>query len=366
MASEEVQGQFRERGVQIIPPIAGRRCFVEELLRGRKGDVEVILGDAPYGVTSSASGEGEGLPLIGGHDAVVHSAGGLEVACVLDPAAHRYLSDHRLDGKPVFPAAMAMELMAEVARAGTEAAGAGIEVCALEVLNGIVLDGDKPLEIRVSGCRAANSAALNLRIVSPRTPSRAHYRAEVSFGVRSVPPAVQPPAPASLEAFPLSVPEVYRQWLFQGPCFAGITAIDGIRSDAIVGALHSVPPAMCLSPAPSGAWLIDPTVVDASLQLVILWARHWHDKTPLPMRIGRFRLFGSLSGQPIRCWITAKLDEGGDALAADIHYADMQGRPLAVMEGLQCACTQALNRLSERAERGMGEPGKEKHLEVIG
>ena len=33
---------------------------------------------------------------------------------LLDPSAHYYLQDHRLDTASVLPAAMAMELMAEV------------------------------------------------------------------------------------------------------------------------------------------------------------------------------------------------------------------------------------------------------------
>ena len=65
MASEEVQRRFRERGVQIIPPEAGRRIVVDELLYGRKGDVEVLLGDAPYRGTASAPGvDPEAQPLV--------------------------------------------------------------------------------------------------------------------------------------------------------------------------------------------------------------------------------------------------------------------------------------------------------------
>jgi hypothetical protein len=106
-----------------------------------------------------------------------------------------------------------------------------------------------------------------------------------------------------------------------------------------------------LPESPHSHWLLDPTVVDASLQLVILWERHWHDMTPLPMQIARFRLFESLSSQPVRCLVKATAGDGGESLTADIYYTDTQGRMLAVLEGLQCACTKALNRLSDPAER---------------
>ena len=42
MVSREVQNQLAERGIEFIPPDIGRRMFSEELLYGRKGDVEVI------------------------------------------------------------------------------------------------------------------------------------------------------------------------------------------------------------------------------------------------------------------------------------------------------------------------------------
>jgi NAD(P)-dependent dehydrogenase (short-subunit alcohol dehydrogenase family) len=55
MTTQETRGRFREMGVQIIPPAAGRRRFVEELEYGLKGDVEVIIGSAPYFADESAS-----------------------------------------------------------------------------------------------------------------------------------------------------------------------------------------------------------------------------------------------------------------------------------------------------------------------
>jgi NAD(P)-dependent dehydrogenase (short-subunit alcohol dehydrogenase family)/acyl carrier protein len=358
MASEEVQRRFRDRGVQIIPVADGRRCLVEELLHGPKGAVEVIYGDAPYTApTATPAAESVSLPLIGGPESVVHNNGAIEVACVLDPSRQAYLRDHMLDGKPVFPAAMAMELMAEAAQAAAPDFSGDIEVVGLEVLNGIVLADNAPLTLRVAGQRTAAlaadppSLALTMRITSPRATNRDHYHAEVRLDAPGEPPRLAASEFAGLEPFPLSVTEVYRQWLFQGRCFAGIEAIEGIRSDAIAGRLQSVAPELCLPTTPAGRWSIDPTVVDASLQLVILWERHWHAMTPLPLQIARFRLFESLSGQPIRCLVKATAGEGGDSLTADIFYTDRQGRVLAVMEGLQCACTKALNRLGDSAGR---------------
>jgi hypothetical protein len=192
-----------------------------------------------------------------------------------------------------------------------------------------------------------------------------HYRAKVRLGAQMERPRLAASDFAGLDPFRLSVTEAYGQWLFQGRCFAGITAIEGIRGDAIAGTLQSVAPAVCLPGLSAGDWLLDPTVVDASLQLVILWERHWHDMTPLPMQIARFRLFESLSGQPVRCLVKAVAGEGGGSLTADIYYADLHGRVLAVLDGLQCACTKALNRLSERVEPKPAGHSRELRLEAL-
>jgi hypothetical protein len=241
-----------------------------------------------------------------------------------------------------------MELFAETARAAAPDTKGGIEIRSLQVQQGIVLSGE-PAELIVHGRPAGGKAreVLSMEIRSSEPSGRSHYRADVAPGDRATPRASAPGEPTGLEPFPLSVQEAYRQWLFQGPCFAGITEIQGIGRNTITGVLQSVPPSTCLHAGSSSRWLIDPTVVDASLQLVILWERHWHNMTPLPMQIDRFCLYRSLSTQPVLCRVQATTTDAGESLTADIHYTDPSGQPLAVLEGLQCACTRELNRLSD-------------------
>lgn len=53
MASEMIQRQFKERGIIPIPLAAGTQFFVEEVLYGKKGEVEVIVGEGPWTNTPS-------------------------------------------------------------------------------------------------------------------------------------------------------------------------------------------------------------------------------------------------------------------------------------------------------------------------
>ena len=109
MVSPEVARQFAERGVGLIPLEAGCRLLDEELRRGRKGEVEVVI---------SATAAPAALPLLAHAAEPKRTAGGgLELVRRLDLARDRFLGDHRVDGQPVLPFAVAMELMAEAAAA---------------------------------------------------------------------------------------------------------------------------------------------------------------------------------------------------------------------------------------------------------
>jgi hypothetical protein len=48
MVGAEIEAQFARRGVELIDPEIGCRRAVEELLYGRKGDVEVVYGHGPW------------------------------------------------------------------------------------------------------------------------------------------------------------------------------------------------------------------------------------------------------------------------------------------------------------------------------
>lgn len=48
MVTPGVERQFKERGIQVIPPDAGCRIFEEEIRFGSKGEVEIVIGDGPW------------------------------------------------------------------------------------------------------------------------------------------------------------------------------------------------------------------------------------------------------------------------------------------------------------------------------
>ena len=120
-----VQRQFAARGIEMVSPEAGSGYFDLELLGGFKKEVEVVVGEGPWreladleDAVGVAEVEENALPLLESSARVSRSNGSLEIVRHFDPVHDLYLQDHRLDGKPVVPAAVAVEFMAEAAQLG--------------------------------------------------------------------------------------------------------------------------------------------------------------------------------------------------------------------------------------------------------
>jgi NAD(P)-dependent dehydrogenase (short-subunit alcohol dehydrogenase family) len=358
MVSPELQKQFAQHGVVIVSRSAGRKSMNEELCWGRKGEVEVLLGGieagrlptppAPKTVPSEGNG---GFPFISpGANRSQRADGSVEILRTLDPAQDLYLNDHRLDGKPVFPMAMAMELMAEAASAGWP----DLQVVAmkdLRVLRGLVLeDGPMPIRIVAKPLTPPSGEGVEVEVgivgTGPRAPF--HYKAIAHLDAAL-------PTPPTVEAFflgeevslPFSLEEVYRQWLFHGPLMAGVAAITGVGANGIIGALIPSMPEKCLVGAPRAPWIIDPVVLDSALQLIIVWSRAQWDMTPLPAGLRTYRRFGPLSGSKLKCQIRIRPDPSGHIVHCDVAFFGNDGQLLGLVEDAEGVCSKALNRLAQ-------------------
>jgi NAD(P)-dependent dehydrogenase (short-subunit alcohol dehydrogenase family) len=360
MVSAEARRQFAERGLQLISPRDGCEAFDRELRLGHKGEVEVILGDGPWETANQVMlpARLDGLPLLAGVATAADVTGSLGATVLLDPSADRYLQDHRLDGRPVFPLAMAMELMAEAARA----ASPRLEVVGirdLRVLQGIVVDdGAQEIQVRVrprSDALAPDvSQEVDVEIARAASPARPSYRGVVQLAERlpASPPVEE--QPRDFRPFELTVDEAYRRWLFHGPAFQGISSVDGIDEVGIAAQLQPSQPEHCLRPGARGRWLLDPVLIDASFQLAILWERAQLDMTPLPAGLASYRRFGAPGDGPVACSLRATASADGQTLLTDSTFRDASGRLFARVEGMEFACSRSLNRLAQTALAGRG------------
>jgi acyl transferase domain-containing protein/NAD(P)H-dependent flavin oxidoreductase YrpB (nitropropane dioxygenase family)/NAD(P)-dependent dehydrogenase (short-subunit alcohol dehydrogenase family)/acyl carrier protein len=331
MVSAGVRRQFAERGVELIPVDTGCRRLDEELRGGRKGEAEVVIG-GPADPAPAA--------LLSVHSTVELGSGDHATATRrLDVRHDLYLGDHRLDGTPVLPFAVATELMAEVAAA----AAPGERVAALEdvrLLAGIVVD-DGGAAVHVTA-RRGEHGSLDVSVTADDEPARERYRC------RALLRAAAAEAPASLgdlPPFPMTVADAYRELLFHGPLFQNILAIEGMDDRGARAVVRATAPQDCVAGA-AGAWWLDPVTMDCALQLQVIWARiHW-GLTLLPARIGAVRSFAPVHGDALSLELHVRPSSRAPLCHADHVLRDPGGRVLAVLDDVVGTGSEALNRLS--------------------
>jgi NAD(P)-dependent dehydrogenase (short-subunit alcohol dehydrogenase family) len=352
MVSAELQRQFASRGIELISPAVGCRSMDDELRYGAKGDVEVLLTGAGWETPRETppARQQRALPMLNGAAPSRGTDGVIEIVRSLDPFREPYLRDHQLDGKPVLPMAVACELMAEVASMSAP----GLEVIAirdLRVLQGIVLDnGPQTVRIvaRPRAVAPGNAVQIEVSITGIENGHRAYYRAVAELApALPQPPSIQIPSFQDLGPFPLSIEEAYRRWLFHGPLFQGVRAVNGVTSDGIAGWLAPSSTRELLGGDPKGTWLIDPVVIDSGLQLVLLWARMCWDTSTLPTGFRTYRRFASLSGSQIECRVRIWGDHR--ILHGDFFFLSGDGQVLGVLEDMEGACSKSLNRTFEES-----------------
>jgi hypothetical protein len=278
--------------------------------------------------------------------------GATRFAIETGPALDVYLHDHTLDGVPVMPMVVAMELMAEAASICR--GGACASISDFRVLQGITYPAfaTRTLNIDV-GHAAQDSDGSVVSIASSAERQTLHYRGIVTCR-RALDPPPRLERARLVDAAPLalSVDQAYQQWLFHGPRFAGITGVDAVGDNGIVGRVRPCPPPELLGRDACGNWLIDPVAIDSGLQLVVLWARARLDETPLPSRLRSCRRYVDVLPPEIVCEALVERVPRSATLVCDIRFFDAEHRLLVRLEGMEVTCSATLNRLSDAKPAG--------------
>jgi NAD(P)-dependent dehydrogenase (short-subunit alcohol dehydrogenase family) len=347
MVSSALAAQFAKAGVQMISSDIGPKIFVQELMHGRKADDEIIWGGPiQHERTPEPAHKGKTrfefrYPLLSAQTELKSNGDGVVLVRETDVHTDIYLADHKLDGKPVMPMAMVLELFAEVA-AAMHPNKRVVEINNFKMLRGVTFGNGTPKVFRIQASGGTEIIDLKLETGDGK---ELHYTGRAEVGTESKPVVdfeelelIKP------ERLPFSVTEVYDNWLFHGPAFGGIQQVEAIGENGIVAVLKPSNPADLFSYEPKDHWLIDPVVVDSGFQLVIVWLRHYFDETPLPSRLGACRVFEHMGSDPIRCEMTVD-HHGGSTLRVDLKFFS-DDRLCAWLEDMEFTCSKALNRLS--------------------
>jgi acyl transferase domain-containing protein/NAD(P)-dependent dehydrogenase (short-subunit alcohol dehydrogenase family) len=356
MVTAEARRKFEEKGVRLIEPAGGAHACRDEIFHGPAADVEIVVGEGPWETHEAARAAAEAreparqpeplqqFPLLIGAEVGAGPRGGRSIVRTLSLAADLYLDQHRIDGVPVLPAAVAAEMAAEAAASvwpGWEVA----EISEIRMLHGFRLDGDRPraLELTVLGSEHGDANGFRAK-VELRSPGdgRTHYRASLLLS-DALPR--EPFAGSDFNPGPsLSAADAYRTLLFHGPCFQSLVALSGLDERGAVAQVAASTPAEFIAGAGSAArWLFDPALIDAAAQLAWVWSCQQRGVAALPNRFGRIRRFAD-AGKAHRMLFEVAPNCPAHEVRAAVLVLDGAGRLVFTIEGLESTANAGLNR----------------------
>ena len=372
MVTDAIKRQFHEQGVVPIEARPGRQFFSEELRFGGLGDVEIVAGAGPWerepalspapGLVAPANDSADmpvrrngaapilAAPQLQGDGTVIATYG-------FSLATHPFLDDHRLDGVPVVPAAVAIEWMAQVVQTGWPD-WVVHSIRDVRVLKGIRLEDEAERRVliraRVLSHADVGGLQVAVSIVDPQT-DRTNYKA-VAVLVSQMPDPVEQPLPGSAPGESLDPRKAYREYLFHGPTFQLLKAITRLGAEEFDADVAPSTPHGWLNGAFANAngstngssahWLFDPGLVDAAFQLALVWARVQQGKGALPGHLGAVTRYGDAPvASPLRLRLRISPRTNDFRVVFDAEVVDRDGCVRLSMQEMECPSSQALSRL---------------------
>ncbi|MDP1823469.1 MAG: aminotransferase class I/II-fold pyridoxal phosphate-dependent enzyme [Archangium sp.] len=243
---------------------------------------------------------------------------------------HVYLNDHTMAGQRVLPFASALD---HVAAAAIEAAGgttpgqfAPFAVTDFKLQRPVLVPDTIWLEASV---KQTGRGALGVTLSQGRAVS---YSGTVTIGAdKSIVPTVKTFAPTP--TLPLSLKDFYGGFTFHGPRLQGITSIDALGEDGVVGQVKGCRPADWIKEPLRNEWTIDPLILDASFQLAGYWAWVKHQRAGFPLSLGRFVQLAPFGLGPLK--VTVTFESGNeDTFTGTLVWQNDKGAVVAYLTGM--------------------------------
>ena len=337
MVTPALKRDFIRAGIGMIPLDVGARSLIDELACADTDATEIVIGESlpesPAAVVGEQGEHAQPMPV------AVAGQPGLSTAFArrLDLDRHPFLRSHVLGGFPVLPVAVMQEWLGHAALHDNP----GLLLLGFDefrVLKGVILNNG-PCDLRAVASkirRTGDRFEVDVELRSgPEDHETAHARARAILGT-TLPTAPEHTYPARLgeHSYTRGVDAVYRDVLFHGPHFHGIERIDGHSSAGIIARLRSAPaPAEWMEDPLRSAWLGDPLIVDAGLQMGILWCHEELGSVSLPTYGARYRQFAATFPRDGVLAVLEVRERSSHRVTADITFLAAGGTVVARMEG---------------------------------
>ncbi len=299
------KAELKAAGVTFLSDDEGVSAFLNELGRGAG---EVVVGRA--------------LP-----ERVVKHVGTFPVSRL----NHVYLNDHTMAGQRVLPFASALDHVAAAAVESTGATGfVPFTVSEFSLHRPVLVPDTTWLEVAAtSSKRSGRTGAVDVTLSQGAALS---YKGVVTVGDARAAAPVQKAVPASTE-LPLALADFYGGFTFHGPRLQGITRIDGVSDDGVVGWVKGSRPAEWVKEPLRSQWVVDPLIIDASFQLAGYWAWVKLQRAGFPVALGQFVQLKPFGTGPVKCTVTFEANTGDDVFMGTLVWHDADGQLLAYMTG---------------------------------
>jgi len=358
MASAEVKRKFREQGVIPIPLEAGRQFFIDEVLYGKKGETEIIAGDGPWDGKIKNGDKATGntkqplrLPFLGESTPHIQPNGNIILEHTFSLTLDPYLGDHRLDGKPVVPATVALEWLAEVVQAGwPDWTVTGVRD--LRVLRGLVLEtaAGKRVLFKARAATHADAEFLTVRaeILDP-VGQMPFYRAELVLEPE-IGEYRDGPTGSLSSGRQIESKIAYQDYLFHGPSFHLVTAFDRLNEQGIDAWVKPSHPREWLNIQDRHSeprWLFDPGLMDTAPQMAMVWTRVQRDTSSLPSRLGAVTRYRSSRLPTKALQLAFRVGQVSDhSITYDAIFYDENGMVHFYLQDIESTSSPKLNRLA--------------------
>lgn len=339
-------------GLRFMPVADGVRRFMAEIEAGLPSaevlvtepacvqDITVVEQASHGHATVAHRPRGHGSLV----DDVVAGADATQVWFKLDPTSDRFLLDHLRFGRPLLPAVMGAELLAQAVIAAN-ACGAVREIRDFSVDHPLAFPTDAPRRICVDVTSRSGGVHATACAASARSPSPAASRDVVHLQATLLDAATPINATASGPPLPFN-PMVYAEQaaLWHGGSFRTLT---GLFLDRAGGWGRLLAPAPDIVAAPRGAagWtvpvaLLDGCLVACGVYSYILCGQ----RVEVPVRFERLRIAAAARvGEQCTLRLLFRASDPSESLY-DFVLFGADGRPLLALDGLHLAVTAAEQR----------------------
>ena len=295
------------RGVEMLPAGPGAQLVVDMVATGVSGEVMVAgkLGD--FGIAPAH-------PLI---DGVEMDGDSLVARRALSLSSDPWITDHAIDGKPVLPGVIGLEMMAAVAMMA-DPGNAYSSAEDVQYKAPVKLHGDTTTDVIVTATPVDGGVRCTLQSQRETRTGRIIETEHFSATIRWAATEASPLPPMGMPDHPISQEEIYRRF-FHGPAFQVLESASAVTADALLcdGRVQHL--------AIAGGLLTAPLVLEAAFQAAGLQRMIVDGVMALPQAIDSVVVERQVrDDEPIH--LTVRRD--GDAF--DVDVSTDKGRVMAL------------------------------------